>query len=128
MARNPDHARGPYRQTRSGRAQLLEMYERGDSWRDMAAALGLTTEGLRDRLAQAGVTLDRRAPRWEAAQHWPWPLTLMEVADRLYGETDAGARRRARTLIGNWLDRGWLVRVGWGRYGLPPIWIDDDSP
>ncbi|MBI0447140.1 hypothetical protein D9600_14545 [Deinococcus sp. DB0503] len=66
------------------------------------------------------VTRDRRTPRWETARDWPWPLTLEEVALRLYGETDAGARRQARTLVGNWLRLGFLVHVGWARYGLRP--------
>ncbi len=115
------------RQSQAARTHLLAMYERGDTWQEMATVLGLTLEGVRDRLVEAGAPFNRRPPRWEVAQHWPWPLSLSEVAQRFYGQADAGARRRARTLVGNWLARGWLVRVGWGRYGLSHASRDDQA-
>lgn len=94
------------------------MYERGDSREAMAAALGMTVQAIQYRLKEAGVTPSRRTPRWEAAQGWPWPLTLADVAQRLYGAQGATERRRARTLVNNWLTEGKLVRVGWAQYDL----------
>lgn len=120
VPRNPDNPRGPYRRTREQQDEVRRRYEAGETWEEIGTALGLTTEGVRDRLHQAGVSLDRRTPRWEAAQDWPWPLSLEEIALRLYGEHDAGARRRAGSVVGNWVRLGFLVRVGWARYGLRP--------
>lgn len=121
--------RGPYRRPEGQAERVAELYAGGATWAEAGEALGISHETARTRLHTAGVRPSRRTPRWEAAQGWPWPLTLEEVALRLYGEHDAGARRRAGSVVGNWVRLGFLVRVGWARYGRrPENWEDDPAP
>lgn len=117
--------RGPYRKPPGQLERVAELYAGGATWAEIAAELGVSIETVRNRLREAGVPPARRTPRWETARDWPWPLTLEEVALRLYGQHDAAARRRAGSVVGNWLRLGFLVRVGWARYGLrPESWED----
>lgn len=110
---------GPNRKTRDEAQQIAERYAGGESWADIAASLGITTQTLSYRLEQSGIQPNRVTPRWVDAQHWPWPLTLAEVAQRLYGNESAADRRHARMLVTGWLASGKLERIGWARYDKP---------
>lgn len=118
LERRPALPRGPYQTTAEQVEELRRRYEAGETWAELADWLGVTEQTLEHRLKMAGVELDRAPPRWETAQHWPWPLTLEEVAIRMFGSGDAISRRRASHNVHNWLAQGKLVSLGWARYDL----------
>lgn len=115
-ARGPGRPRGPLTDD-TIRRLALPLFEAGASWRKIGAAIGISAQGARYRLAVLGYDIRAKAP------HSPWPYRWSdERVQQLAALANAQGAKHAAEVHGITDNSVHVVlhRHGWRRMWVPP--------